>query len=77
MDTPTFDFRRLSIDERIQLAEDIWDSILEEELELANALSMSPANAAELLHGVDDADACPNDGFPRLVLDCCGTRYHS
>ena len=57
MDTPAFDYRRLSIDERMQLVEDIWDSILEEELERAHALSLSPARAAELLRSVGDADA--------------------
>ena len=64
MVTPDFDFRQLSIDERIQLVEDIWESILKEQLERARALALSPAQAAALLRGVGDADACPGDGIP-------------
>ena len=62
---PAFDFRRLSI-ERIQLVDDIWDSILEEQLERARALKLSPEQAAQLLRGEVDAVAFPDCEFSKF-----------
>ena len=45
MGKPAFDFKRLSISERLQLVEDIWDSIAEEAPE---AVPLTDAQRAEL-----------------------------
>jgi putative addiction module component (TIGR02574 family) len=44
MPKPEFDYRTLSIAERLQLVEDIWDSIAQE----ADALPLTPEQKAEL-----------------------------
>ena len=64
MVAPAFDYRRLSIDERLQLVEDIWDSIAEEANSRAEALPLTPAQIEELQRRVADADAHPEDGIP-------------
>ena len=64
MTEPAFDYRHLSIDERLQLVEDIWDSIAEESNVRADALPLSAAQVAELQRRIADADAHPDDGIP-------------
>ena len=64
MAQPAFDYRHLSIDERLQLVEDIWDSIAQEANVRAEALLLSPAQMAELERRLADADAHPDDGIP-------------
>ena len=64
MTEPAFDYRHLSIDERLQLVEDIWDSIAEEANVRADALPLSAAQVAELQRRIADADAHPDDGIP-------------
>jgi putative addiction module component (TIGR02574 family) len=49
---------KLSISERIQLAEDIWDSIATE----AEALPLTEAQCQELDHRLADAEANPGVG---------------
>lgn len=45
MNSLSQEFKRLPISERIQLVEDLWDSIAEE---TSDALSLSPEDQAEL-----------------------------
>src|SRR5665647_1483686 len=48
MGEPAFDYHHLSIDERLRLVEDIWDSIAQEANVHADALPLSDAQRAEL-----------------------------
>jgi putative addiction module component (TIGR02574 family) len=64
MAAPSFDYRRLSIDERLQLVEDIWDSIAAEANVRADALPLTSAQIAELDRRVAEADAHPEEGIP-------------
>ena len=64
MGEPAFDYRRLSLDERLQLVEDIWDSIAQDANVRADALPISEAQRVELLRRVADADAHPDEGIP-------------
>lgn len=64
MAAPSFDYRRLSIDERLQLVEDIWDSIAAEANVRAGALPLTAAQIAELDRRVAEADAHPDEGIP-------------
>lgn len=64
MGEPAFDYRHLSIDERLQLVEDIWDSIAQDANLRAEALPLSNAQRAELERRVADADANPDEGIP-------------
>ena len=64
MSKAAFDYRRLSITERLKLVEDIWDSIAEEANARAEALPLTDAQRAELDRRVADADAHPNEGVP-------------
>jgi putative addiction module component (TIGR02574 family) len=64
MSTPAFDYRRLSLTERLQLVEDIWDSIAEEAREAPDALPLSDEQRAELrrrreAHRTDPESAVP------------------
>ena len=51
------DFRSLSISERIQLVEDIWDSITSE---APGSVGLSPAQRAEVQRRVAAHDADPS-----------------
>ena len=64
MTEPAFDYRTLSIDERLQLVEELWDSIAEEANIRADALPLSAAQVAELQRRIAEADAHPDDGIP-------------
>ena len=63
MSKPAFDYRALSIAERLQLVEDVWDSIATEQPD-ASALPLTVAERAELdrrlhTHRKDPAAAMP------------------
>lgn len=51
------DYRALSVSERIQLVEDIWDSIVAENPE---SVQLTPAQRAELKRRLDAHDADPS-----------------
>ena len=78
MASPAFDFERLralSVAERLQLVEDLWDSIAQEAPD--EALPVTPALAAELdrraaEHAADPGAARPWAEVRRRILD--GTR---
>ena len=57
MGEPAFDYRHLSLDERLQLVEDIWDSIAQDANVRADALPISEAQRAELLRRVAGSDS--------------------
>ncbi len=54
------DLRRLPIPQRIQLVEDLWDSIAEE----APAIHLSKEQTAELDRRLDALEAQPESGTP-------------
>ena len=54
------DLRRLPIPQRIQLVEDLWDSIAEE----ASAIHLSQEQIAELDRRLDALEAQPASGTP-------------
>jgi putative addiction module component (TIGR02574 family) len=61
MDTnPLSEILKLSVSERIQLVEDIWDSIAAE----TNTLPLTDAERAELDRRLADAEANPGVGTP-------------
>jgi putative addiction module component (TIGR02574 family) len=64
MGQPAFNYRQLPISERLQLVEDIWDSIAQEAKVRAEALPLTEAQRAELERRMADADAHPEDGVP-------------
>ncbi len=57
---PLSDILKLSVAERIQLVEDIWDSIAEE----ADALPLTDAQREELDRRLADQEANPGVGRP-------------
>jgi putative addiction module component (TIGR02574 family) len=64
MSEPAFDYRHLSLTERLQLVEDIWDSIAEEAREAPDAVPLSEAQLAEMrrrreAHRRDPGSAIP------------------
>jgi putative addiction module component (TIGR02574 family) len=65
MATPAFDFealRRLSVPERLQLVEDLWDSIVHDAPD--DALPVTPDLAAELDSRLAQHEANPTDVVP-------------
>ena len=58
-----FDFSKLSVSERIQLAEDLWDSIPE-----AADLPLTDAQKAELDQRLEDLEQHPDAGEPWEVV---------
>jgi putative addiction module component (TIGR02574 family) len=54
------DVLELSVPERIQLVEDIWDSIAA----IPQAVSLTQAQRDELDRRLDDLEAHPEDGSP-------------
>lgn len=58
------DVLHLSVAERIQLVEDIWDTIAE----LPEAVELTPAQKAELDRRLDAYHAQPGAGSPWQVL---------
>ena len=63
MSNAEFDFSKLSVAERIQLAEDLWDSIPES---VDNALT--DAQKAELDRRLEDLEQHPDAGEPWEVV---------
>lgn len=61
MSTPFVDYKKLSIAERIQLVEDIWDSIAEE---APDSFRLSEAQTAELRRRAQAHRADPTTGIP-------------
>jgi putative addiction module component (TIGR02574 family) len=64
MGEPAFDYRKLSLDERVKLVEDIWGSIAQEANVRADALPLSDAQRAELDRRMLDADGHPDERVP-------------
>ena len=65
MASPAFDFealRRLSVAERLQLVEDLWDSIAQDAPD--EALPVTPELAAELDRRVAEHEHEPNTALP-------------
>lgn len=56
MSNPAPNFRELSIAERVQLVEDIWDSIV---LEAPESVGLSPAQREEVRRRIAAHDADP------------------
>jgi putative addiction module component (TIGR02574 family) len=61
MTSVNVDFKALSISERIQLVEDIWDSIAEE---TPTPFQLSASERAELHRRLADHQADPDSGIP-------------
>lgn len=61
MSTATLDFKALPISERLQLVEDIWDSIAED---TSGAFQLSPDDAAELRRRLAQHQADPSSAIP-------------
>ena len=59
-----FDFSKLSVSERIQLAEDLWESITEEGADVP----LTDAQKAELDRRLDDLEGNPDAGEPWEVV---------
>ncbi len=55
------DFRKLSVAERIQLVEDIWDSIA---IESPDALELTPEQRAELRRRLEAHRVDPSTSIP-------------
>jgi len=65
MTNPAFDFealRRLSVAERIQLVEDLWDSIAQDAPD--DALPLTSELAAELDREIDAHESDPGSAVP-------------
>jgi len=58
------DLSKLSVAERIQLAEDLWDSVAEE----TGGLPLTAAQKAELDRRLDDLERDPDAGEPWDVV---------
>ena len=58
MRNTAFDFSKLSVAERIQLAEDLWDSIPAEEADVP----LTEAQKAELDRRLEDLEQDPDSG---------------
>jgi len=54
------DLRQLPLSERIQLVEDLWDTIAED----SPGIGLSPEHIAELDRRLDALEAQPNSGTP-------------
>ena len=64
MSEPAFDYRRLSVAERLQLVEDIWDSIADEAQDAPNVLPFSEAQLAEVRRRQDEHARDPGSAIP-------------
>ena len=54
------DFEQLPVSERIQLVEDLWDTIAKD----SSAIGLTPEHIAELDRRLDDLEAHPESGTP-------------
>lgn len=61
---PLIDLEALTVAERIQLAEDLWDSVEPESPEIA----LTPAQAAELDARLEQLRRCPDSGESWAVV---------
>jgi putative addiction module component (TIGR02574 family) len=68
MSQPAFNFRELPIPERLQLVEDIWDSIAEEANAHPERLPLTETQRTELDRRIADADAHPEANIPWEVV---------
>ena len=64
MAKPAFDYRSLSVDERLQLVGDIWDSIAEEAQLSPDLLPLSDEQKNELDRRRAELEADPSAGIP-------------
>jgi putative addiction module component (TIGR02574 family) len=64
MTKPAFDYRALSVDERLELVGDIWDSIADEANANADLLPLSEEQKAELDRRLAAYEADPSVGIP-------------
>ena len=64
MSEPAFDYRRLSVSERLQLVEDIWDSIAEEARDRPDALPLSETQLAEVRRRQEQHRRDPGSAIP-------------
>jgi putative addiction module component (TIGR02574 family) len=64
MTKPAFDYRSLSVDERLELVGDIWDSIADEANTNADLLPLSEEQKAELDRRLAAYEADPSTGIP-------------
>ena len=60
MSTAFQDLRKLPVSERIQLVEDLWDTIAED----APAMGLTPEHISELDRRLDALEAQPGAGTP-------------
>lgn len=60
MSEPAFDFHQLSVSERIQLVEDVWDSVAAE----SPSLPLTAEEVAELDRRLDEMERNPKAGIP-------------
>jgi len=60
MGEPAFDFHELSVPERIQLVEDLWDSVAAE----TPPLALTTDEVAELERRLAEMEANPEAGIP-------------
>jgi len=58
MGRPAFDYRNLSIEQRLELIGEIWDSIVEED---GDAVPIPAEHIAELERRLADEEANPHD----------------
>jgi putative addiction module component (TIGR02574 family) len=64
MSQPDFDYRRLSVDERLRLIGDIWDSIAEEANADPGVLPLTDAQRAELDRRLAEHERDPGSAVP-------------
>jgi len=64
MAKPKVDYRKLSIPERLDLVEDIWDSIAQD----AQALALTAEERAELDRRWADHERDPNSAIPWEIV---------
>ncbi len=60
MSTAIQDFEQLPVSERIQLVEDLWDTIAKD----SSAIGLTPEHIAELDRRLDTLEAHPESGTP-------------
>ena len=77
MGKPAFDYRSLSVDERLKLVGDIWDSIAEEANLSPAVLPLTEEQKAELDRRVAEYDADPSAGvLMEDALERIRARFH-
>jgi putative addiction module component (TIGR02574 family) len=64
MSQPAFDYRRLTLDERLRLVGDIWDSIAEEAQTDPSVLPLTDTQRAELDRRLAEHERDPSSAVP-------------